>query len=239
MSRYRDLKQQGWSWKLVELPLVNKSHGIQQGTPEQAAQWEADGKPESPVLGIRALGPEEDLFTHEWAAAYSKEHGVAEYDERNPVCLLAHRHYTLAMACVDPESDPRRPLLFFGDNPEEAAETLRKDPKHAITPDIVDYLYEQYEVWKDKVNPQALSLGDMSLSAAAEKAAENADFLTYFRPGALVTFTACMAVQYTSLLAERSGITSGCSSAPKTKKPSSARKPAAKTSRSSKKSKRR
>lgn len=205
MARYSDIKPSGYAWKELELPLANVPHGLQKGTPEQRAQWEKDGKPKPLRVGIRALSPEEDLLAHEYASAYSAKHGVDEFVETNPICVLALQHYTLAMACVDPASDPYRPLLFFGDSVEEAADNLRCDPKHCITPDTVAYLYERYQVWRDQINPQALSLGDLSLHAAAEKAADDADFLLALRPGALLTFTATLAVQHVTLAAKISG----------------------------------
>jgi hypothetical protein len=224
MARYKDLLQSGYSWDTVVVPLANVPHGLQKGTPEQRAQWERDGKPEPSKCGIRCLSPDEDVQVYVCAAAFAKERGVPEFVDTHPVCVKAVQHYTLALACVDLDSpDPCRPILFFGESIEDAAETLRKDPKRCITPDVVDYLFERYQIWKDKINPQALSLADMSVASLAEQAAEQADFLAYLRPGALITFTHSLAVQYVTLAAQTFGAstTSGSDTTKSSKRPAS------------------
>jgi hypothetical protein len=121
--------------------------------------------------------------------------------------------YSLAMACVDPDSDPCRPLPFFCDDPfdvqkhtvERAAEIIRTGElvtptgivRIGMTPDVVVCLYEQYEVLKDEIHPQALTVKDDELAELCRKAAESADFLYSLRPGLrakLLLFTAPLAL---------------------------------------------
>jgi hypothetical protein len=192
--RYSELSESGYAFKLVELPIANIPHGIQGGTDEQRAQWEADGKPKAPTLGMRIIGPGEDIGIDALAKAYAKTQGVEKYDDVDPICVKARMVYTLATACVDPESDPRAPLLFFGDTVEQAAATLRNDPKHVLTFDTVVYLHEVYSCWRDKINPQANTIADLQLQEVTFKAAESADFLSYFRPGMLLNYAHTLAV---------------------------------------------
>jgi hypothetical protein len=98
------------------------------------------------------------------------------------------------------------------------------DPRHCLTPDTIAYLFERYQIWKDQINPQALTLADMALNVAAEKAAEQADFLAYLRPGALITFTRTLAVQCVSLAAQISGASTISASATTTSSKKSASK---------------
>ena len=183
----------GWAFERVVVPLANLPHGLQQGTDEQRAQAFRDSVSTAPVCGIRALTDGEEDTCHRLAEAYARSQGVEKYDDVHPICVKALRVYQLATACVDPDSDPRAPLLFFGDTIEEAAETLRNDPKRNITGDTVAYLHERFEMWRDKVNPQANTLQDFRLAEAAEKAADDADFLAYMRPGLRLKFTHTLA----------------------------------------------
>lgn len=183
MARYEDLPDSGFAWQIVDVPIANLPHGIQKGTPEQAAQAAADGlPPKLPQCGIRALSPGEDIEAHRLAAAFSKTQGV-DYNETHPVCVNSLMVYTLAMACVDPDSDRRKPVLFFGDSPELAAQTLRDDPKHLITLDTVVYLHERYLIWKDKINPQANTIADYEMQDILQRSANDLDFLASLTPG--------------------------------------------------------
>lgn len=194
--RYNQIVESGYSWQLVQVPLVNLPHGVQKGTPEQAEQAKADGLTVAPTCGIRCLSPGEELEVDQRAAAFcaSEAVGVTKYDDVNPACVNARMIYTVAMACVDPDSDRRKPVLFFGDSIEEAAESLRKDPKRCLTIDTIVYLHERYLLWKDKINPQANTVSDYELQEMCKKAADDADFLALLRPGLRLKFTHTLAV---------------------------------------------
>ena len=170
------------SWKIVDFP---QPHSQKASQPLQ--------------VGLRVLEPGLDDEVDRLAEAYSKSQGVEKYDDVHPICVKARMVYTLALACVDPSSDPRRPIPFFCDEPysadnhtvERAAEIIRTgivstpegELRIGMTPDIVVYLNEQYEVYRDEVHPQALTLKDSELAEATRKAAESADFLLSLRPG--------------------------------------------------------
>lgn len=192
--RYDQMIAQGHAIKKIPLPIVNIPHGIQAGTPEQLAQWEADGKPVAPIVGIRVIGPGEDVEIDRLADASSRALGVPTYNDTHPICVKERMIYTMATACVDPDSDPRAPLLFFGDTVEQAAAILRDDPKKILTFDTVVYLHEVYEIWKSQTNPQANTVEDHKLEEMAMKAADDADFLALLSPGLRLRFTHILAV---------------------------------------------
>jgi hypothetical protein len=168
---------------VIDLPLANVPYGVQVGTPEQTRERERN--PEAyPRLkvGVRALLPFEREKVLELAGARAKAKGGTA-EEANPLYRHAMAIYTVAVACVDPETLSGDAPLFFGDTIEEAAEKLRTS-RH-ITDDIVLFLREQQEIWQDQINPQALTIADNELWSVAQKAAESEDFLHYFRPGML------------------------------------------------------
>jgi len=205
MARYYDLAANGVAIERVKLPIANVPHGIQKGTPEQKAQWERDGKPEPVECGIRILPPGFEAEADQLAAAKSVELGVEKYDENNPICYKQKLFYTVAAVCVDPDSDPKKPTLFFGDTIEEAAETLRSDPKKLLTFDTVVYLHERYLTWRDKLHPQANTIKDFELQQICQKAVEDADFLLYLRPGMLLRLAHTLAALYLTLPVDSSG----------------------------------
>jgi len=64
--------------------------------------------------------------------------------------------YTIAITCVDPESDPQHPIPFFGDsdNPsvEERVSCILSHPN--IGRDTILFLAEHQDVWQDECSPQ-------------------------------------------------------------------------------------
>jgi hypothetical protein len=194
--------------KVIELPLASQPHGIQPDTPEQV---EARSETVRVLVGLRALTPEErgDVLSAAYARATVK--GAAGDIEKSAVYNQALAVYTVAMACVDPDADRCKPILFFGDSLESAADTIRKSP--LMTDDIVLYLRERQEAWQDEINPQALTIGDNELYDVAKKATEDADFLWRMRPGFLVKFANTMAALSLSLLEGSFGDTTTSSDA--------------------------
>jgi hypothetical protein len=176
--------------KIIELPLTTQPHGIQVDTPEQVAAREGT-EPVKVFVGLRALTPGERSEVLSAAYAYSVSKGASDDVERTSVYLQALAVYTVAAAAVDPDSDRKRPLLFFGDSLEQAADTIRKSP--LMTDDIVLYLRERCEAWSDQINPQSLSVKDSELYDVIKKAADDADFFFCCRPGLLVNLANFMA----------------------------------------------
>lgn len=191
--------------KIIELPIASQPHGMQPDTPEQIAA-RGDNETVKPMVGIRALTPEErsDVLSAAFARAVSK--GATGEVEKSAVYNQALAVYTVAQACVDPDSDRCKPFLFFGDNLEHAADTIRKSP--LMTDDIVLYLRERQECWQDQVHPQALTIRDDELYTIAKEAANDADFLFRMRLGTLVQYALTLGALCVSLVEDSSGNTS-------------------------------
>jgi len=191
--------------KIIELPLTTQPHGIQADTPEQQ---EARGgtEPVKVMVGLRALTPGERADVLASAHAYAVRKGASGDVEQGAGYSQALAVYTVAAATIDPDSDRRRPLLFFGDTLEDAANTIRSSP--LMTDDIVLYLRERQESWQDEVNPQALTVKDSELYDIARKAAESADFLHFMRPALLIALTRTLASLLLTSLEDSSTIIS-------------------------------
>lgn len=199
--RYSDMPAhltQGFrALKVIELPLATQPHGIQKDTPEQV-EARGDSPVEKIMVGIRALNPEErsEVLSLAYSRAVSK--GATGDVEKSAAYQLELAVATVGIAAVDPSSDRRRPILFFGDTLAEAVETIRKSP--LMTDDIVLYLRERQEAFQDEVSPQALTVRDNELYDIAKKAVDDEDFLHFFRPGLLVKFSRTMAALVLSSL---------------------------------------
>lgn len=189
--------------KIIELPLTVQPHGLQVDTPEQV-EARAGHEPVKVMVGLRALTPGERELVLSAARARAISSGASGEDiERTSGYNQALAVYTVAAATVDPDSDRRTPLLFFGDTLEQAAETIRKSP--LMTDDIVLYLREQQECFQDEVNPQALTIKDSELFDVAKKSVEDEDFLKLYRVGTLVNLTRTMAALLLTSLEDSSG----------------------------------
>jgi len=190
--------------KIIELPLASQPHGLQPDTPEQR-EARGDNETVKPMVGLRALTPEErsDVLSAAYARAVSK--GATGKVEESAVYNQALAVYTVAQACVDPDSDRCKPFLFFGDNLEQAADTIRRSS--LMTDDIVLYLRERQECWQDEVHPQALTIRDDELYQTAKSAADDADFLSRFRLGTLVNYALTLGALCVSLVEGSNGDT--------------------------------
>lgn len=191
--------------KIIELPLTVQPHGIQVDKPEQV-EARAGHEPVKVMIGLRALTPGERELVLSAARARAISSGVSGEDiERSAVYNQALALYTVAAATVDPESDRRTPLLFFGDTLEQAAETIRTSP--LMTDDIVLYLRERQECFQDEINPQALTVRDSELYDIAKKAAEDGDFLHFMRPALLISLSRTLAITLLASVGDNCGIT--------------------------------
>lgn len=190
--------------KIIELPLTTQPHGIQADTPEQVAARDGE-KPVKIMVGLRALTPEErgDVLAAAYARSVSK--GATGDVESSAIYNQHLAVYLCAMACVDPDSDRRAPILFFGDTLEQAADTIRRSP--LLTDDTVVYLRERQEAFQDEINPQALTFKDDELYDLTKRAAGDRDFLYCMRPGNLVKFSHFLAVLLLNSLEDSSGNT--------------------------------
>lgn len=195
--------------KIIELPIASQPHGMQPDTPEQKAA-RGDNEIVRPMVGLRALTPGERSDVLSAAFAYAISKNASGKVEESAVYNQALAVYTVAQACVDPDSDRCKPFLFFGDNLEHAADTIRNSP--LMTDDIVLYLRERQECWQDEVHPQALTIRDNELYEIAKKAADDADFLFRMRLGTLVNYALTLGALCVSLAEDSSGNTSASNS---------------------------
>lgn len=208
--------------KIIELPIASQPHGMQPDTPEQQAA-RGDNEIVRPMVGLRALTPGERSDVLSAAFAYAISKNASGKVEESAVYSQALAVYTVAQACVDPDSDRCKPFLFFGDNLEHAADTIRSSP--LMTDDIVLYLRERQECWQDEVHPQALTIRDNEIYEIAKKSADDADFLFRMRLGTLVNYALTLGALCVSLVEGSSGSTSASSSDGSEKKTSAPSQP--------------
>lgn len=162
-----------------------------------------DGSEQTLRVGLRPMAPSEDDLVDSLASAYAKKLGVAEYTDTHPICVKARMQYTLALVCLDADSDPGNPVPFFVDEPhsrdsdsvERRAEIIRTGIVNTpdgpvncgMTPDMVIYLHECWQVHNDQISPQALTIKDADLAEMCRKAASSEDFWLRLAPGARVS----------------------------------------------------
>jgi len=212
--RYRDIVEGTRAIKVIDLPLVNVPCSLLPDIPELAEQRQKDalaaakkGGPEVPSsikVGLRVLTGDEFLEIEELARKMTESRGAKAVDG-DVIYHLAQSVFTVALACVDPDSDPADPTPLFGEKgkPETAAKQLLASPH--IGRDGIVYLAEQHEHWQDMCNPQALKVSaDRLWQLVGEVAASNdASPFLLLRPGMRVSFTRFMAALLVSLRADK------------------------------------
>jgi hypothetical protein len=138
MSRLRSILRGTRQIRTVKIPLKN--------------MVEAD-TPTSVDVGLAIIGDYTPIL--EGAARYAKEHS-GEAKDGNEIYDYGKAVYTVAICCVDAESDPANPRPFFGDsdNPsvEERVSDVLSHPN--IGRDTVMYLAEHQDLWQDECSPQ-------------------------------------------------------------------------------------
>lgn len=210
-----------------------------------------DGSEQTLCVGLRPMAPGEDDVVDSLAAAYAKKLGVAEYTDTHPICVKARMQYTLALVCLDADSDPGNPVPFFVDEPysrdsdsiERRAEIIRTGVVNTpdgpvncgMTPDMVIYLHECWQVHNDQISPQALTIKDAELAEMCRKAASNEDFWLRLAPGARVSCLRFMGALLLASLEVSCGLSSASTTA--TEKNASASAKAIRPKTRSKKSK--
>lgn len=216
--RFKDVASGSRAIKRVTCPLVNVPCHLLPDIPELAEQRARDAKKAelagsappaasgSIFVGLRVLTGGEILEIYDKAAqvAVSRQH---KPDDSSPIYNLAVGVYTLAAACVAPDSDPARPVPFFGDSSEPGAgvenwqsayDEIMASPH--LGRDGILYLVEQQEAWQDVCNPQALKIGaDRMWDLAGEVAADDTGRPFFaMRPAMRWSFTRFMALQLLS-----------------------------------------
>lgn len=194
--------------KRVPLPLVNVPSALLPDIPELAAQRGRDALPSvsAPDVGLRVLTGAEYVTIAEKALAFAKSRGSTKADGEDPVYNLGTAVYTLALACVDPDSDPRNPDPFFGEigDIESAVQQILESPH--LGRDGIFFLSEAHELWQDVCNPRALKLSPQAMYALVADIAQKSDVSGFLalRPGMQWNFTLFMASLLWNLLKDKS-----------------------------------
>ena len=206
--KLRDVAKGTWAIKPVPFRLANAVEAAQPG------QAPADA-PVEVTLGVRVLAAAETSTVYEKAQEYARARGVAEWKDDHPICSLARMAFTLAVACVDIDSDPKAPQLFF----ENADEVFTS--QH-VGEDNIAYLFERWTDWQDACSIEKKNITESELiGILLEEAtrAENADSpLDRMRPGLRKSYFRTTAVLFANLLTVKSDFGSpGESSSPTSK----------------------
>jgi hypothetical protein len=214
--KYRDIAMGTRAIKRVPLPQVNVPSGLTSDVPELATQREQDRNAASPSgvapeaqvpqVGLRILTGVEYVTVAEKALAFAKSRGSNKADGDDPIYNLGTAVYTLALACVDPDSDPRDPDPFFGERGdlESAVEQILESPH--LGRDGIFFLSEAHELWQDVCNPRALKLSPQAMYAQVAEIAQKADITGFLalRPGMQWNFVLFMASLLWNLLKDKS-----------------------------------
>lgn len=203
----------------VRLPLVNVPSGDVAAHPELVAQRARDQAAAPPGqaafssgyvdVGLRVLLGVETTRAMKCAQDFAERSGSKDPTPGDPLYDFGWRLYTVALAAVDPDSDPKSPEPFFGErgNVESAVEEMLSSPH--IGRDGILYLSEQHESWQDLLNPLILKLSLEQLWAKVGEVAASRDAGPFFelQPATRWIFARFMAAQLLSSLDPRSSST--------------------------------
>ena len=139
MARLRSVIRGAHQIRPVEIPLKN--------------MVDEAGVPTSVTVGLAIIIDYGPIL--EGATKYAISHG----GEAKDGCELydyGKAVYTLAVCCVDPDSDPKNPSPFFGESDNPTLEERVSDvlSNKLIGRDTIMYLAECQEVWQDECSPQ-------------------------------------------------------------------------------------
>ena len=217
--KLRDLMRGTRAIHVVDLPLVNVPNAGAEQSPELEAARKRDAEllgttiealPKFAKIGLRCLRIRESAETFEGGREYAKGRGSENPTEDDPIYNLGVKLHTLARVCVDPDSDPSKPVPFFGTAQSfdddaavlSAVEDLQTHP--ALTVDALDYLIQQWEWWSDRVNPQIKNLNDHEMFSLIGSLVGDPDRFLSWRPGVQRSLVHFMALQLWSFLSPKS-----------------------------------
>lgn len=166
------------------MPQVNVPSAVLPDIPELAEQRARDqaaaspggAPPDAPVpeVGLRVLTGAELRTVAEKARDFAKQQ-QGKVDEDDPLYQLGRSVYTLALACVDPSSDPKNPTPFFGEpgDIESAAREIQESVH--LSRDGISYLAQAQDLWEDMCNPQAVKVSGERFSQLVSELSQDAD----------------------------------------------------------------
>jgi hypothetical protein len=154
-------------------------------------------------VDLRILTPLETIEVLGAAYGEAKGKGVTEPEDGQPIYDLALMVQTLVRACVDPDSPPEAPALFF----DGGVEGILASP--LLGTDTIAFLFELYEQHADTMAISPKELDEGTLRNLIESSA-GGDLLPFskLRPGMQWTFVRSMASLLRSFLKDRSGSSS-------------------------------
>lgn len=218
----------------VRLPLVNVPSGdfaalhelAEQRARDQAAApaGQAAFSFDHVEVGLRVLLGVETQQALKSARDYAERNGSKMPSPGDPLYDFGWRLYTIALAAVDPDSDPKNPEPFFGErgNLDSAVEEILASPH--IGRDGILYLSEQQEFWQDLLNPQQLRLSLEQLWQKVGEVAASRDARPFLelQPATRWIFARFMASQLLNSpdLKSSSGVDSPSEKSPSPTKPS-------------------
>jgi hypothetical protein len=187
MSRFSNILKGNRAIKRVVCPIVNGSVDAKTDSTEALTQF---------VCGTRVLSVAEQETVYEKALERTKRLGGEERED-SALYNLSLQLYTIAASYVDPDSDPARPALYFGDTIDDAAEKIAKS--ELLSRDVLAYLAEVHEVWQDQLNPQS-SPKQSEMLQYIEAIAKDASYFLLLGPAHRITLANTICNLYLNLL---------------------------------------
>ncbi|HEX2878835.1 MAG TPA: hypothetical protein VHO25_04795 [Polyangiaceae bacterium] len=168
-----------------------------------APQPEADPAAPDPsiaIVGLRVLTGAEQARVQQKAQEFATAHGVKEWSDAHPLCCQGLHVHTLALACIDPDSDPKNPDLFFDGGADEILTSTH------IGSDNIEFLYDMQRDWQTQCGLQSseMSIGEVFEIVHQMAAGEADDPLALLRPGTRASFFRTLGSLCVTLLADRS-----------------------------------
>lgn len=194
--KLKDIAKGTRAIRRVMLPLVNVRCPLLPDLPELAEQRAADqaafeaaqagsapsAAPAASVeVGLRVLTGEEAAEVYEKAAEFARARGSSDPKPGDPLYDFGEAIHRVALATVDPDSDPAHPSPFFA-----SVDEMLSSPH--VGRDGIIYLAEAQETWQDLCSPQLtkFSAGELfdQIGKAAAAGDESLRFFELLRPGA-------------------------------------------------------
>lgn len=145
-------------------------------------------------LDVRAIREDEHTDVLAQAFAFARKHGLQEPGDGDPLYEQGKMLHTMAIACIDRESPKDAPAPFF----DGGWEQIHKS--EVMTPEVVNYLYLQQQMFQDEVSPLLKGMTPNEFMAAAIKTAGgDLSFFVNSRPGMQWSFLRTMARQLLAL----------------------------------------